>query len=260
MPRVVRLQWTGCGENDGWHGDIDEHYRDIEVTDQDIKLFSQNELPMALWLCPDSRRAVLPYYPFCFASSTRPAATRFNGNIDTLYVDSWIVACLPILFDNMSDVEHSRIKYLAISDDLPGMFRYSNTSEFCQWLDPELAKFSSLKEICIAISPVYDVQSQDPAIQRMIEYDQSVSWDPEHTMELFQSFPQELVDRYELRPDEVPTLDCSPNFSARPRASWRLSLQDWVVAWAVQHNLKFVWWMERDSDNKLNVWYLEQET
>lgn len=80
QPRVVEMHWKPIQAEQ----DPDEANT---LDPNDINhYYSRATLPTALQTCRDSRDAVLPFYPLCFASRTHEPKTRFNLSIDTLYL------------------------------------------------------------------------------------------------------------------------------------------------------------------------------
>lgn len=104
-PRVVEVQhrWSKryqCG------GDIeDEPYYCSCVT-----------LPVALKVSHDSRDAILPMYPLCFASESSKPVIRFNFSLDTLYIDETFDKHLFDFLERLSPSEIVRLEIIAISD------------------------------------------------------------------------------------------------------------------------------------------------
>lgn len=250
MPRIVRLNWEACGYDEGLSL---PYINDCpgEIQDEDFRFLSPTALPVAFGVCRDSRRAVLPDYPLCFASSTRRAQIRFNFDIDTLHVDKWICECVMILFGNMSKREHSCLRYLTVSDDLPDLFRNwgrgDKQIENCRnWLDPELEKFTSL-EVRVAVNPLYHIVDLDLETAEELDHDQIMEdYNSKHSLTYYRTFPQSLIDRYNLLPDQVPTHDIEGLDDAELRA-WILAWRKWSPKFMFP---KFVWWLEGDDHTR----------
>jgi hypothetical protein len=73
-------------------------------------------LPAALFVCRESREAVLPLYPLCFASATHPPSTRFNLSLDILLITQMDSNEVADLFGALRPMETSRLSNLAFED------------------------------------------------------------------------------------------------------------------------------------------------
>jgi hypothetical protein len=211
VPRTVAPIWVSCGDDELHHDNIDPD----EAVEKDIEWFTVTGVPVALVVSRSSRASVLPFYPLCFASPTRPAGTRFNYNLDTLFMDLWMNPLLVFFLDNLSATELSSIKYLAVADDLPNQFRkhlqmgfHEQNKECFTVLRKGMEKFSSLKEVCIAVDTLNSINtaSLDKAAKEEIKRDEEelVDRGRDRAVELFSTFPEALVRRYNLRPGQIP--------------------------------------------------------
>ncbi|CZR62904.1 uncharacterized protein PAC_12801 [Phialocephala subalpina] len=78
--------------------------------------YSRIPLPVALKVCRDSRNAVLPFYPLCFASFLSRPKIRFNLFFDTLYIDDTFGKHLFELLGNLNPIKMAGLQNMAISD------------------------------------------------------------------------------------------------------------------------------------------------
>lgn len=90
------------------------------IYDLPFGFFTTSEYPVALGLCRESRNAVLPYYPLCFGTIFHPAKTRFNFDLDTLYMDNAFEEEIPHLFAAMGEKEIKGLKYVAVDSYFNG--------------------------------------------------------------------------------------------------------------------------------------------
>lgn len=95
-PRVVELRYSGA------------------VFEQGCEYSESYNIPTALITCKESRSAVIASYPLCFGSTFHPEATRFNFEIDTLYLNYSLKNHIDHFFDLLKDRELKGIKFLAI--------------------------------------------------------------------------------------------------------------------------------------------------
>lgn len=78
-PRIVELKWGWINEDDAHEeGSPSVHYLNTCAT-----------LPITFRVCRGSINAVLPFYPFCFGSENTPSMIRFNGSLDTFYLNQY---------------------------------------------------------------------------------------------------------------------------------------------------------------------------
>ncbi|TGO55282.1 hypothetical protein BCON_0094g00320 [Botryotinia convoluta] len=80
--------------------------------------YSAAPLPVAMTVCKDSKRAVLPLYPKCFGGVLIAARIRFNAKIDTLYLDWKLQDHLMTFLLSISVQEAEKIQYLAIDQHI----------------------------------------------------------------------------------------------------------------------------------------------
>lgn len=68
-----------------------------------------------LYVCHDARDAVIDLYPFLFGSVHGLAETRFNGNLDTLYLGSSMRGYEPRFSDSIKEHDRVAIQCLAVN-------------------------------------------------------------------------------------------------------------------------------------------------
>lgn len=93
-------------------------------------------LPTAFRVCNESRSAVIPFYPLCFASRTARASTHFNFELDTLYIGDITSELLFRFFDGMSLNERQTLRRLSLCETLG----------FCGWADEEGLSVTNIME------------------------------------------------------------------------------------------------------------------
>lgn len=136
QPRVVEVLWkekeADAAGNDAFQTIVGNEGSRVNTgasntggSHTGIRFFSYTALPVALGACPDSRDAVLSFYPLCFASNTQEAAVRFNFSIDTLFLDVGINPYLTQFLDRLSQYELSKLRSLYLSEYVGFKYGYS---------------------------------------------------------------------------------------------------------------------------------------
>lgn len=212
VSRFVEVSWDqyrqGVQVEDGyryvqkmmWQGDMPK----------DIGFWSRTALPVALAVNRESRIAVLPFYPLCFASASEPARTRFNLDIDTLSVHGQSHPFTFHIFDHMSPKERSRLKNLVVleqHDALTGL--QDNEDVFWTTIEEKIERIESLKQASIGLSAlgsVWDSWPLEPWDERL---DANKVLDLQDFYDSVQPrftahYPTDILQEYELQPDDIP--------------------------------------------------------
>lgn len=160
-----------------WHWTMEP--RVVEMTyDLPDGFYTEAKYPVALAVSKESRAEALPSYPLCFGTIFHPATTRFNFNLDTLYLDNSFEEDIPHLLAALNPLELNGLKYLAIDS-------YFNASddaaEFRLPLQTAMKHFKGLRELQI----VYDIQV---LCERTLGCGQE-----DHPIEIHEVLPAELV-------------------------------------------------------------------
>lgn len=172
--------------------------------------YAEHDIPVALTVCQESRNILLPHYPLCFGTIFHPAKTRFNFNVDTLYIDNSFEEDIPHLFSAFREVELKELKYVAVDS-------YFNSpddgEEFIVHLRRAMRHLKGLEELQI----VYDVQ---------ILTDRTLGCGQEdHPMEIFDTLPKDLCH---------PDLDIgvlSSNEDLQEETLWKVKKVKAVYGW-----------------------------
>lgn len=78
-------------------------------------------MPAVYNTCREAREAIEWLYPLSFGSGIYPRRTRFNFELDTLYIDRHMAGKVQHFFDIFTPKELSSLKYLAVDDELIGL-------------------------------------------------------------------------------------------------------------------------------------------
>lgn len=213
--------WTdiSSGDSDGFFedsngesiGDISEDSdatSENSIPDKEIRFCSYTALPAALGVCHESRAAVSGLYPLCFASNTHGAAIRFNFSIDTLFFDDHIDPYLYQFLNNLSSIELSKLRYLAIMEDVG---HDDPDGDWQKWdkcwdgLMEQSKRFSNLGKVSVVLNVLRHLQ--DIKLQRATIAQVDRDWKNHNStkaIQLFKRYPWRLIERYDLNDKQVP--------------------------------------------------------
>jgi hypothetical protein len=154
--------------------------RVVEITyDLPDGFYSTALYPVALTVCQESRKALLPHYALCFGTIFHPPKTRFNFSLDTLYLDNSFEEDVPHLFGAMGERELKGLRYVALDSYFNGSDN-NGEFEFVVHLRRAMRCLKSLRELQI----VFDVQVMT---NRTLGCGQE-----DHAMEIHEFLPKEL--------------------------------------------------------------------
>jgi hypothetical protein len=105
-------------DSEGGFSEYSDTTSEDSILRKEIRFCSYAALPAALGVCHESRAAALGLYPLCFASETHQGAIRFNFSIDTIFFDDHIDPYLYQFLNNLSPIELSELRSLAIMEDV----------------------------------------------------------------------------------------------------------------------------------------------
>lgn len=168
-------------------------------------------LPAALSTCHDSRNAVLPLYPLCFASETHPPSTRFNLSLDTLYLSNELVHgsgnTAHKLLNSLSHTETAQLANLALFDSLDN----AQGEDFWTKLGAQVDKLVGLKrtllvrdvctpliESCYEGDDAEEEEEEEEELENMFYFIQKRCCAPHSTITLTAEYPQELLQHLPL--------------------------------------------------------------
>ncbi|CAG8958812.1 hypothetical protein HYFRA_00011763 [Hymenoscyphus fraxineus] len=194
--------------------------------------FTKTLLPTALHVCRDSREAVIKSYPLAFGSVLTSPKTRFNFNIDTLFLDDDMDRHFVLFFNAMKYEELTRIKRLAlddIEDELWDQNPYGYSSSGGYIIDKSnilrilVPQMTSLEEI-YGVHTIWDDDDEEPI---------PCSNGPK---QLFEKLPKGLKVDYDYdwgkslsndsMPKEIAGVKVTPVWGWSPTNEWLESIMD----------------------------------
>ncbi|KAF8864168.1 hypothetical protein BDZ45DRAFT_721916 [Acephala macrosclerotiorum] len=246
--RVAEALWCERTKGDGYSENVDATESDREESpSDDIQFFSHTPLPAALIVCHDSRAAVLPFYPLCFASKSSDPHVRFNFSLDTLQLaqdydkDATGARAFVELMANMTPLETSRLERLAIPSYLSfETGEYATLEEHWDMMGRlYFDKLTAIKEI-LAVSDASIYLNDTPwgsdaaVITALQRWEELCSNYREIGMEFCLDFPEELVRHRRDTGQYVPTERC------------KVYPKDWIrrkakAVWGFRRN-KYIQW------------------
>jgi len=157
----------------------------------EVRFFSTAALPTAFYVCNDSRRAIMPFYPVCFASESSPASIHFNFALDTLYIDTLFAQLIDRFLDRLTQHERQNLRHLALSEECasPDLLGDSSHEKFWLKVETALIGLPELENFGIAIM-----------IWRELRYYESV---PESIVDGYRHKTSHQIEFFHELPDEV---------------------------------------------------------
>jgi len=128
---------------------------EIEFTDKKA-VYTKAKIPTALHVSKESRAAVEKLYPSCFGSVWHKSQTRFNFDLDTIFLNSDYYNDFCHFFTLAGPIELHKIRYLA-------------TDNCCQYIsnDEEADKedFGKLREVIESMEALQEMSITHSAEQ-----------------------------------------------------------------------------------------------
>jgi hypothetical protein len=214
--------------------------------------YSNARLPEALTVCRESRNTLLPFYRLCFGTIFHPAKTRFNFDLDTLYIDNAFEEDVPHLFSALRGFELKGLKYVALDSYFNGSDSHEDF-QFVAHLKRAMRCLEALKELQI----VFDIQVLS---ERTLGCGQE-----DHTMEIHDTLPKELqIPELKISPlpedVDFDQFDMWKSKKVKPVYGWRrcpvgLDSNEWeegsdsdLVPWGIPDTGHRFWEISDDSD------------
>lgn len=172
--------------------------------------FIQTILPAALYACRESREAVLPLYPLCFASATHPRSTRFNLSLDILCITRMSIEEIADLLGALRPMEMSRLSNLAIEE----RWAMPHNAQYREAWVKLVNKLTGLKNILVfrdLLSPlqnfVHYVERRRRLLQETASFDRVLNHVLEFSREIYGRIDPDSaynrVDLYDDFPDGI---------------------------------------------------------
>jgi hypothetical protein len=120
-----------------WKLTLQPRIIEIQFTNKKA-VYTKSKLPTTLYVSKESRAAVEKFYPFCFGSVWHKYQTRFNFDLDTIFLNSNYYNDFCHFFTLAGFSELHEIRYLAIDN-------------LCQHIsnihDPDKEDFKKLRKV-----------------------------------------------------------------------------------------------------------------
>lgn len=181
--------------------------------------YSRINLPIALNVCHDSRDAIIPLYPLCFAADSSRPMIRFNFSLDTLYIDDTFGEYVFDFLENLKPIEMARLKLIAISDKVGYDLHDTDKKGHAYWarLGGCIERLSGLKTILTVHHLPSILRGQYNAALKQGQHARAELWyrisvdyssTKDRGMHLFEDIPcqvaQRLCQRLHLKAEEMP--------------------------------------------------------